>query len=77
MDAGSGALSTGFVLERHPGWGVGLEGQDRLAPAWRREFLVLGGGTGATTGTTPIGGVSLSMVITAGFELAGGGPAER
>jgi hypothetical protein len=49
--------------------GVDLQ---RYSPAWRREFLLPGGGIGATTGVTDIGGVSIGLVVVLGLELGGG-----
>jgi hypothetical protein len=53
------ALVGGIDLQRH-------------SPAWHRQFLLPGGGVGDTTGTTEIGGVSIALVVGAGFELGGG-----
>lgn len=40
-------------------------------PVWRRQFLKPGGGLGETTGTTPIGGVSIGLVLVTGLEVGG------
>jgi hypothetical protein len=40
-------------------------------PEWKRRFLTASGSIGETTGTTPIGGVSIGLVLLAGFEIGG------
>jgi hypothetical protein len=36
---------------------------------WRRTFLLPGGGIGETTGTIPVGGWSVGLIVTLGFEV--------
>ncbi|HEX4335674.1 MAG TPA: hypothetical protein VH062_07140 [Polyangiaceae bacterium] len=38
-------------------------------PRWSRQVLEFGGGISTVTGTTPIGGVSIGLVVSAGLEL--------
>jgi hypothetical protein len=45
---------------------------DRLAPTWTRTYLLQGGGVGKSTGTTPIGGVSIALVVSVALEASGG-----
>src|SRR5262249_43212680 len=58
-----GALAFGFELSH----------QD--AP-WRKEYTDASGQVSATNGTTPIGGVSIALVVSIGLE-AGGRPRYR
>ncbi|HEX3595783.1 MAG TPA: hypothetical protein VHU80_11790, partial [Polyangiaceae bacterium] len=38
-------------------------------PEWSRQYTLVDGSTGETTGTTHIGGVSIGLVVSAGFEV--------
>jgi hypothetical protein len=42
-----------------------------LTAPWEREFLMANGDTARTTGTTTLGGVSVGIVVSAGFEVGG------
>ena len=41
---------------------------------WRREYSIAGGGIGEIKGTTAIGGVSIGLVVGAGFEIGARSP---
>lgn len=41
---------------------------------WRREYGLVGGGTGVTTGTTAIGGISIGLLVNLGFEVGARSP---
>lgn len=51
---------------------VGGADLQRHSPVWHHQFLLPGGTVGENTGTTAIGGVSIGLVVAAGFELGGG-----
>lgn len=44
----------------------------RQSQPWRRQFLLPGGQIGETAGATDIGGVSVGLIVAAGFEVGGG-----
>jgi hypothetical protein len=42
-----------------------------ISAPYERRYLLVGGGIGATRGTTDLGGVSLALVVSGGLELGG------
>ncbi|HEX4478235.1 MAG TPA: hypothetical protein VH142_24305 [Polyangiaceae bacterium] len=42
------------------------------SPTWTRTYSLEGGGFGHTSGTTPIGGVSVALVVVVGLDVGGG-----
>ena len=46
----------------------------RTEVEWRREYGLVGGGTGVTTGTTAIGGISIGLLVNLGFEVGARSP---
>jgi len=43
----------------------------RADVGWHRRYVAADGTVSESSGTTPIGGVSIALVVTAGFELGG------
>lgn len=54
--------------------GAALVASVDLAPqdvTWRRTYLLATGEFGETTGTTRVGGISIGLIVVAGFEVQG------